>query len=569
MGKDMATLVVVIDGKEITHELQEGQMLIGRHPDCSIPISQPSVSGRHAQIHGEGGTFAVEDVGSRNGTFVNQQRVEGRVKLKHGDAIRFGDACARFHDPAAERAAVSRPSSLTIDEGVRATLDLDTEQVSIDEAGEATITGKLVSAGRFGLLDVNPEVKLKAVLEISSKLAGTVDLKSLLPKILDSLFSIFRYADRGCILLKDEQTGAMVPRAMRHRREDEDSTVRLSRTVVNRVLAEKTGILSADATMDDAFSGSQSIADINIRSMMCVPLLGLDGEVVGILSIDSQNPLGQFTQDDLDILMTVAGQAALSYENARLVQVYAEKQKQDADLELAKGVQRSLLPTDMPKVAGYQFYASYDSARAVGGDMYDWYELPDGKICLSFGDVAGKGVPGALIMSRMDSCVQSTVRHVRDVVEAICAINNHMCDSDVEGRFVTYLLCIVDTKNHEVVLANAGHMPPIIRRADGTVEQFDEELSGPPICVVDDYPYEAQTRKLEPGDLILMITDGVDEAMNPEGELYGIERVLEFVKKGPSEAEPMGKRLLEDVRRHARGCPQSDDITIMTFGRNP
>ena len=145
--------------------------------------------------------------------------------------------------------------------------------------------------------------------------------------------------------------------------------------------------------MDAAFSGSQSITDINIRSMMCVPLLSLDGEVLGILSIDSQNTLGQFSHDDLDILMTVAGQAALSYENARLVQVYAEKQKQDAEMDIAKSVQRALLPTELPRVEGYQFYASYDSARAVGGDMYDCFELPDGKICLSFGDVAGKGVP--------------------------------------------------------------------------------------------------------------------------------------------------------------------------------
>ena len=565
----MASLVVVIDGQETVHELTEGQTLIGRHPDCGITISLLSVSGRHARIHAAGGAFAIEDVGSRNGTYVNQQRIEGRVSLKHNDAVQFGDARARFHNPVEERAADAESPTPTVAKALRGTLELGPGQVSFDEAGEATITGKLALAGRFGGLEVNPEAKLKAVLEISNALAGTVDLAALLPKILDTLFNIFKYADRGCILLKDEPTGKMVPRAMRHRRKDEDSTVRLSRTVVDKVLAEKTGILSADASMDEAFGGSQSIADINIRSMMCVPLLGLDDEAVGILSIDSQNTLGQFTPDDLDILMTVAGQAALSYENARLVQAYAEKQKQDADLEIAKSVQRALLPTELPKVEGYQFYASYDSARAVGGDMYDCFELPDGKIGLSFGDVAGKGVPGALIMSRMDSCVQSTLRHVHDVVEAICAINNHMCDSDVEGRFVTYLLCIVDTKNHEVVLSNAGHMPPIVRRANGTIEQFDEQASGPPICVVDDYPYEAQTCKLEPGDLIVMITDGVDEAMNPEGELYGIERVLEFIKKGPAEAEQMGKLLLEDVRRHARGCAQSDDITIMTFGRNP
>ncbi|MFH1265988.1 MAG: GAF domain-containing SpoIIE family protein phosphatase, partial [Planctomycetota bacterium] len=420
-----------------------------------------------------------------------------------------------------------------------------------------------------GVLDVNPEAKLKAVLEISNSLAGTLDLATLLPKILDSLFSSFKHADRGCILLKDERTGEMVPRAMRHRREDEDSSVRLSRTIVSKVLSEKAGILSADAATDDAFSESQSIADLKIRSMMCVPLLGLDGEALGILSIDSQNPLGQFTRDDLDILMTVAGQAALAYENARLVQAYAAKQKQDAELDLARSVQRALLPTELPTAEGYQFYASYDAARAVGGDMYDWFELPDGKICLSFGDVAGKGVPGALIMSRMSSCVQSTVRHVHDVVEAINAINDHMCDSAVEGRFVTYVLCIVDTRNHEVVLSNAGHASPITRRANGSVEQFDQELAGPPIGVTEDYPYEAETRKLEPGDMILITTDGVEEAMNPEGDLYGTERVLELVKNGPAEAEELGKLLLADVRRHASGRPQSDDITIMTFGRNP
>jgi phosphoserine phosphatase RsbU/P len=303
--------------------------------------------------------------------------------------------------------------------------------------------------------------------------------------------------------------------------------------------------------------------------MMCVPLLGLDGEVLGIVSIDSQNPLGQFTRDDLDILMTVAGQAALTYETTRLVQSYADKQRQDAELEIARNVQRNLLPTELPKAEGYQFYASYDAAKAVGGDMYDCFVLPEGKICLSFGDVAGKGVPGALIMSRMSSCVQSTLRHVHDVVEAIQAINNHMSDGKIEGKFVTFILCIVDTRNHEVVLANAGHASPIIRRANGCVEQFDQERSGPAIGMMEDYPFESETRKLEPGDMVVITTDGVEEAMNVAGDLYTTERVLELVKNGPAEAEKLGTLLLADVRRHAQGRSQSDDITIMTFGRNP
>jgi serine phosphatase RsbU (regulator of sigma subunit) len=565
----MATLEVLSEGKK--YELKEGQNLIGRLPDCPIPISHPTASGRHAVIHGEGGKFVLEDIGSRNGTFVNEQRIAGRVKLSHDDAIRFGQASARFLDPARAQAAAAVPGAAgpaTV-ANLQAEEDLGAGKVDLREEVTATITGEVAGAGRFGLLEVNPEAKLKAVLEISNSLAGTLDLAALLPKILDSLFSIFKHADRGCILLKDERTGEMVPRAMRHRRKDEDSTVRLSRTIVGKVLSSKAGILSADAATDDAFSGSQSIADLKIRSMMCVPLLGLDSEPLGVLSIDSQNPLGQFTRDDLGILMTVAGQAALAYENARLVQSYADKQKQDAELEIARNVQRNLLPTELPTVEGYQFYASYDAAKAVGGDMYDCFRLPEGKICLSFGDVAGKGVPGALIMSRMASCVQSTVRHVHDVVEAMKAINDHMSDGKIEGKFVTFVLCIVDTRNHEVVLSNAGHASPIIRRASGSVERFDQDLAGPAIGMMEDYPFESETRKLEPGDMVVITTDGVEEAMNSNGDLYGSDRVLDLVKNGPAEAEKLGKLLLADVRRHAGGYPQSDDITIMTFGRNP
>jgi serine phosphatase RsbU (regulator of sigma subunit) len=565
----MAAIVVIVSGKAQSFELRAGANQIGRHPDSEIAIPELSVSGKHAVIHNEAGQCFLEDVGSRNGTFVNQQRLSERVLLKHNDTIQFGDAHARFDDPAARAAQPAGSGAAGSLSAARVGPQPGGSRLSLDDSPLATITGQIGAEGRFGALATNPEAKLKAVLEISNSLAGTVDLDAILPKILDTLFRVFRYADRGSILLKDDASGELVPRAMRHRRESQDTTVRLSRTVLNKVLAEKTGILSADAAADQQFSTSQSIADLNIRSMMCVPLLGLQGDVLGILNIDSQNPLGQFTPDDLEVLMAVAGQAALSYETARLVDVYVEKQKQDNELEIARSVQHALLPTRLPKADGYEFFASYDSAQAVGGDYYDCFLLPEGKICLSFGDVAGKGVPGALIMSRISSCVQSTIRHVHDVVAAINAINDHMCASAVEGRFVTYVLCFVDTQNHQVTLANAGHISPAIRHADGTVERFNEDLVGPPIGVVDGYPYEAETRPLAPGDLVVITTDGVDEAMDPQGNLYGSERVVEFVRQGPAKADELGRALLADVRRHANGRAQNDDITIMTFGRNP
>ena len=568
----MSTLVVAFEGRTVSFDIPPGESLIGRHPDCAIEISDPSVSGRHATICRENGSVTLQDAGSRNGTFVNERPVREPVKLQHNDAIQFGNARARYNDP--DSAPASPLDGPTAAEGGLTSSGLmgqleDEVRIDDDSAG-TSITGQLVGVdSRFGVLEANPEKKLKAVLEISRSLAGTVNLSALLPKILESLFQVFRYADRGCILLKDEETGELIPRAMHHRRQGEDRTVRLSRTVIEKVVQEKAGILSADAAADDAFANSESIAELKIRSMMCVPLLGLADEVIGVLSIDSLNPMGQFTQDDLEILVAVAGQAALTFETARLVQVYAAKQKQDGELEIARGVQQSLLPSELIQVDGYEFYASYDAAQAVGGDYYDQFQLTDGRICLSFGDVAGKGVPGALVMSRISSCVQSTIQHVDDVLEAMQAINKHMCDKSSEGRFVTYILCVVDTRNHRVTLSNAGHMSPIIRRADGSIDQFDEEKAGLPIGIMDDYPYEVESRDLEPGDLVMITTDGVDEAMNPQGELYGANRLVEFVRNGPAKARELGEALLADVRKHANGRPQNDDITIMCFSRDP
>lgn len=581
----MARLVMLEGGGE-AYAIDQDQIMIGRRPENNVQLLGGTVSGAHARIIRDGSSFFIEDAGSRNGTMVNGELVSSRVQLKDRDEIHFGQSPARFEitevsstaetknpllDPfATPSAASSSPLVSTTPTGdLQAKLSqgrLNDVMISADDSA-ATITGAVQSKGRFGALESNPEAKLKAVLEISTALAGNHDLQDILPKVLDALFRIFKYADRGCVLLKDDASGEMVPRAIKHRRASDDATVRLSRTIVTKVLEEKTGILSADASSDAQFTGSESIADLKIRSMMCVPLLSLNNEPIGVLSIDSQNPLGQFSNEDLDILMVVAGQAALSYESARLLQTYLEKRKQDNEMDIAQGIQRALLPDTLPQAEGYEFFASYDAAQAVGGDYYDSFLLPDKKVCLSFGDVAGKGVPGALIMSRMHSCVQSTMRHVHDVEGAMEAINDHMCDTSVEGRFVTYVLVIIDTETNELVLSNAGHMSPLIRHADGSVEQFDDELVGPPIGVMDGYPYEIENKTLEVGDIVVITTDGVDEAMNPDGELYGTERVIEFVKNGPESPAEMGKRLLADVRRHADGRDQNDDITIMTFGR--
>ena len=551
----MALLVLLQGGEAIPHDLGADDVLIGRHPECGVQLESNAVSRRHARVFVEGGGYAIEDLGSGNGTFVNGQKIEGPTQLKPQDRIKLGPVLMRFEESGGGGPAVEQNIGSTM------------VGVSMDDE-DATIMASVDIGGGFGALGVKPEEKLKGVLEISRALAGSVDVEAMLPKVLDTLFGIFNQADRGCILLKESESGELVPRAMKHRRESEDATVTLSRTIVSKVIENKAGLLSADASSDTQFSASESISNLSIRSMMCVPMLGIDGEVAGVINLDTQNPVNQFNNDDLELLQAVAGQAALSYESARLASAFMAKQKQDSELDIARGVQVALLPEELPKVDGYSFYASYDAAQAVGGDYYDAMVLSDGKICLAFGDVAGKGVPGALIMSRISSCVQNTMSFMPSIEEAVAAINNHMCANAVEGRFVTFVLVIIDPVAHHLTLVNAGHMSPMILKTDGLIEEFDEESVGLPIGVMEDYPFEGVERPIGAGEIIVIFTDGVDEAMNPAGDVYTLERMRTFLQAGSRQADELGRSLLADVRTFADGRDQNDDITIMTFGRD-
>lgn len=550
----MSTLVLLQGGEAIPYALDAEATVLGRAPECQIQLDSNMVSRRHAQVTREGSSYYLEDLGSGNGTYLNGKKIEERTLLRANDRLKLGPVLLRFETGAQARSRRTLPdSSINVEIGTEDT-------VTIMESADNT--------GGFGVLEVKPEAKLRGVIEIARSLAGTVDLQAIVPLILETLFNIFPQADRGCILLTDPETGEMVPAAQKHRRSDQDETVKLSRTILNKVLKDRTGILSADATSDSRFQASASISSLTIRSMMCVPLLGIDGEPMGIINLDTQNVLSRFNKEDLDLLLAVAGQAALSYESARLLTSHMEKMKQDSEMAIARNVQHALLPKTMPEVPGYEFFASYDSALAVGGDYYDAILLDGGKVCLSFGDVAGKGVPASLVMSRISSVVRSTLLYVEDVGEAITAINNHMCSSAVEGRFVTYILAIVDTRLHEMQTVIAGHMSPMIRKADGTIEEFDEESVGVPVGVLEQYPFDVLSRPIEPGETILIYTDGVSEAMNPQGQLYGEKRIREVFRTSRGTAAEIGRALLADVRNHANGRPQNDDITIMIFSRN-
>ena len=334
----MAKLIVLHEGQAIPYELTDNDMIIGRNPDCQIRVPSEGVSRRHALMTYQDGAYFLEDLGTRNGTFVNAKQITSRTQLKHDDRIRLGPLRLRFEAERRTRTPPPDTVELCTNSGDDFNVDIvnDERDLSQKMATVRMVTG-------FGRLDVRPEAKLKAMVEISHSLAGAVNLEDLLPNLLDTLLTVlFPQAERGSILLQDDETGRMVPTAQQHRRSRDgskkkltpsDKSVRLSETVLNKVLTQKTGILSLDAAHDARFESSRSVQDLSMRSMMCAPMLNLEGEAIGIIHIDTRNPVETFNNDDMDLLMAIARQAALSYDSARQMLM---RQRLESDMEIAR-----------------------------------------------------------------------------------------------------------------------------------------------------------------------------------------------------------------------------------------
>ena len=343
----------------------------------------------------------------------------------------------------------------------------------------------------------------------------------------------------------------------------------MSRTIINEVVKSKQAILSADAASDARFELSQSIADFRIRSMMCAPLVTNEGNVLGVIQIDTLDQRARFSNDDLDVLASVAFQAAFAVDNAQLHEKQLTQQKIQADLNAARQVQKTLLPTHPPVVEGYQFFDFYEPASQVGGDFYDYVVLRDGRVAVVLADVSGKGVAAALVMSKLSSEVRYSLASEPNAAKAVDEINASFCRSGWEDRFATFVLALLDPKQNRVTIVNAGHMPPMIRHSIGQVADVGSpDDSGLPLGVTDAVEYMAREIELNPGEVITIFTDGISEALNPANELYTLERLQQQIALATDGPATLGKTILEDVKRHAAGRAQSDDMCLVVFGRN-
>jgi serine phosphatase RsbU (regulator of sigma subunit) len=546
------------------HTLNQAAMVLGRHPDCQIVIDVGAVSRQHARIQREGENFVLEDLKSRNGTLLNDLPLAVRRPLADGDRVQICDVTLVFHDDRpGKKKPDSNPLSNPHDSSYGALL-VD------DEASGTTIMSTLEVSAASGTIQIaaSAEAKLHALIEINRQLGRQLSLDDVLPKVLDGLFQIFVQADRGFIILRDE-SGNLVPKWTKLRREDANDSLRISRTIVKQVVETKEAVLSLDAASDSRFQMSQSIADFRIRSMMCAPLIDGEGNAIGVLQIDTLDQRKKFQQEDLDVLASIASQAGIAIENARLHEAAMEQAEVNRDLELAQRVQRGIMPDAAPDLPGYQFFHYYESANQVGGDYFDFVPLPDGRVAIVVADVVGHGVAAALLMARLSSQVRFCLAGGAEPSATLVRVNKAFGEMSIDSRFVTFWLGVLDPKAHTLTVANAGHMPTMIRRKQGDVVEVGDEQSGVPIGVLDDPEYEQFAVKLAPGEQVMMYTDGISEAMDPEGEQYSpdrqrLKKVFGGAHKSIAEA---AQAIISDVERHMRDAPQNDDMCLVCFGR--
>jgi phosphoserine phosphatase RsbU/P len=550
--------------------------VLGRHPSCEIVLDDSLVSRQHAQISNRRGEFFLEDLRSRNRTYLNGIAIGGKTQLSDADEVKIGEVVFQFCD-----ALASAPASTGTDEmptlaGPVGPGETNPEwsicqkvtagDVAKDPNPSSTIMFKFDAKSAQSMrLGVKPEAKLHAILEIVNAVSNTLELDDVLHTLLAGLFKVFPQVDSGSIVLTERDDHETVVSASRAG--GASSAVRISNAIYREAVDTGSALLSSNVFMES--SGSPGGAGPGQPSTMCVPLINKAGRALGVIQLESKGLRSQITQDDLDVLVSLGAQAVLAIENARLHEDLLRRSDIERQLTFAAQVQLGFLPNQRPSPPGYECYDYYEPAQTVGGDYFDYIDLPDGRIAISVADVAGKGIPAALLMARLYSAVRLHLFTQPTPAAMLSALNAEICRQGIGHRFITFVLLMLDPRTHELTIVNAGHMPPILRSPDGRAASIGQRESGVPLGISQKEQYRELKLAIEPGMALTLYTDGVTDAVNPEGESCGRARLEQFIADAPTPAEELVKAITRDVDGFCGSRLQQDDMCLVCLHRLP
>jgi serine phosphatase RsbU (regulator of sigma subunit)/pSer/pThr/pTyr-binding forkhead associated (FHA) protein len=557
------------------YKLGDGEYVIGRRSDCQIFVPDMRVSRQHARLVKTGDGWQLEDLGSNNGTYINGVRLQAATQLRHEDEITIANNKIRVEaqDSPSEQKA-GEPNSVTI---------VDVSGSAVIKSREDSGVSKLpiISTGLISVTDQKAvrliERKLEALTQILHATAASDTAEALLDKLVDALLTLFSRAEDVGVLVQDEKTQELKVAVQRHRRrgpastEDLDSTgqiitrtitedekpfggeLRVPGTIIQHVVSDRRGVLLGEtADADDEAVGTR----------MGAPLI-YHGAHYGVVYVESRQQA--FRQEDVDLLQAIANQAGMAIHATRVAAQLARREKLERDLRVARQIQRSLLPANLPQVVGLDFAVHYEPAYQIGGDFYDFIWHDPAHLGLAVGDVAGKAISAALYMARLTSELRSRAAIARTPARLLRRVNQEIATLGDDGMFATLVYCIYDLESRSLVFTNAGHCVPLLRRGDRVFPLQAERAHTPPLGVTPDLEAGEARVQLHSGDMLIMVSDGILEARDARGNEYGLSRLSRRIRSARGAAEDVVKAILADIDAHAQNQTQGDDMTIVAM----
>jgi phosphoserine phosphatase RsbU/P len=526
---------------------------IGRSARSDVCIPDAFASRLHAEVRKEGDGYWLQDLGSANGTRYNGSLVTMPIPLTSGGEIQIGETRIVFEDEQMNRLG-------------SATLIADNTE-ALDPSKTIAFTHRKNPTTE--ILDAQFSTRTE-LLGLISKVGVALLSSSGLDETLDQVASLVFEAvpaESCVIMLRDAKAeGGMKIVVAREKGKDEPiQEVRISRTVMDEVLKNGKSVLTADAQHDPRYA-SQTMALLGVRSVLAVPLSVDERNVFGIIYADSPTYETTFTEEHLNILTTLASVASIRVENARLLEERFERERMERELELATEIQQRFQPSEAPKMDGYEFQGISFSCYEIGGDYYDFITRHDGKMLIALGDVSGKGTAAALLMSSLHAAIHGQVAARSSLDEVVRSVNHYLADNTPANRFVTLFVAELDPRTGDLKYINAGHNPPLIGRSSGTIEQLSS--GGFPLGILPSAEFEVGETQLQPGEALVIYSDGVSEANNIKEEEFGMERLMDVVRRNlGASAAGMRDKVESALSAFTQTAPANDDITLVIVKR--
>ena len=559
--------VTPAEGAPFDFAFKSDSVVVGRAPDVGLCIADPFLSRRHSRFFQVGSTLLVEDLGSRNGTLVNGQTIVTPTTVQPGDVVQISQSAITVHaevtvapEPA-PAAADGDPLDATIFRRASEVLDRQRSE----EASRLQNASELRSyADRLRLLN-----------EVHQALGRSLAVDELLELILDRVFDHMK-PDRGIILLRGPG-GELRTAASRASRPASSAAapggeIPISRSLVREVLDKGMAALVLDVQTDARFSKAESILLSGIRSLVAAPLLHPEG-ISGMIALESGLGGRVFEEADLELLISLASVAALHLRNLELMQEAVERRRLEQELALARRIQVALLPDRLPALSGWELHGLNEPSRGVSGDYYQVVERSAGRECvLLIADVSGKGMAASLLTVSLQALSEGPIEDGLPPDEISSRLSRLLFKRTPPEKYATAFLAVLTPETGVLRYTNAGHNPPLVVRAapggsaDGTAAELG--ATGPPLGLLPTALYQAGEVTLGPGDLLVLYTDGIVEAVDPDGEEYGLDRLKQLCLRHRGAAPAaVAEALDRDLLAFVRGTPFPDDRTVVLVRR--